>query len=83
MKFQVLPIFSDIFPDEPIPKKADQLAAIPSDAIIRACCHVNAELHNSITPFEKEKKAFMGLIQRMPLPVQEKIVENLRRFVNV
>lgn len=81
MKFQVLPVFSDIFPDEPIPKKSDLLAIIPTDAIIRACCHINAQLHNSVSPFEKEKKAFMGLIQRMPLDVQEKIVERLKQFV--
>lgn len=65
MKLLILPIFDDIFNGEPMPLKKDLLLEISSDAIIRACCHINATIHNSENPLEQEKKIFIALLERI------------------
>lgn len=65
MVVHLLPVYKDIFPDEPVPDFDELLKQLPTQAVIRACCHINTELHLNDKSLEKEVEIFHYLIGRL------------------
>src|ERR1035437_9820278 len=83
MKFNLLPIYQDISKGEVKPNKADLLKQIPTDAIIRSCCHINAELFNAENALKKEIDIFFAIIGRIKDEKRNAFYkDNLMEFVN-
>lgn len=65
MIVHLLPVYKDIFPDAPVVEPEEFLKQIPSQAVIRACCHINTELYLNDKSLDKEIEIFHYLIGRL------------------
>lgn len=79
MKMQILPVFKDIFPNDPEPTLEEIIIGIPTDLIIKFGSYINGELYFSQERLSKEIKIFIHLIERIE---DEKLRNDLYKNFN-
>jgi len=84
MNFEITPVFKDIFPDESSPNSIEEIIeGIPTEALIKTCCYINAQLYFAVDILKKEKEIFVHLIERTQDGAKRNLYFNrLNNFIN-